>query len=164
MHAGNNPHSVQNMAPPEVKQAAYGETRTAIIKKKLMKNKKSKIEASAPTNAVQQSSKKPDTRAEIDMARRFQNRALNTDSLLALLQTETPSLFDMAEVVGKWVWVQFSEIPAAEIRKQLAELGFHWNNARQSWQHPCGTYRDLRVPYDPRKKYGSYFAADRKAA
>jgi hypothetical protein len=43
MHAGNNPHSVQNMAPPEVKQAAYGETRTAIIKKKLMKNKKFKL-------------------------------------------------------------------------------------------------------------------------
>jgi hypothetical protein len=129
-----------------------------------MKNKKIKLEASAPANAVQQSSKKPDTRAPIDFNRRYANRALNTDRLLAVLRTDCPSLFDIAEVVGTWVWVQFTDIPAAEIRRQLAELGFHWNNARQSWQHPCGTYRDLRAQYDPRRKYGSYFPADRKAA
>jgi hypothetical protein len=147
-----------------VKQAAYGETRTAIIKKKLMKNKKSKIEASAPANAVQQSSKKTEARAQIDMARRYANRALNTDSLLSLLRNQAPNLFDVAEVVGKWVWVQFNDIPATKIRRQLAELGFHWNNARQSWQHPCGQFRDKRVNYDPRRKYGSYFAADHNAA
>jgi len=33
MHAGNKPKCVQKMAPPEVKQATYGETRTANIKK-----------------------------------------------------------------------------------------------------------------------------------
>jgi len=38
MHAGNTTDLVQKMSPPVVKQAAYGETRTAIIKKKLMKN------------------------------------------------------------------------------------------------------------------------------
>jgi hypothetical protein len=92
------------------------------------------------------------------------NRVLNTDALLELLSSETPNLFDIAEVVGKWVWVQFADIPAAELRRQLAELGFHWNNARQSWQHPCGQFRDKRAPMDPRQKYGSYFAADRKAA
>jgi hypothetical protein len=46
----------------------------------------------------------------------------------------------------------------------LAELGFHWNNKRQSWQHPCGTITDERATYDPRKRYGSYFAADQKPA
>ena len=34
MHAGKKPSSVLKMSPPEMKQAAYGETRTAIIKKK----------------------------------------------------------------------------------------------------------------------------------
>jgi len=24
------------------------------------------------------------------------------------------------------------------ITAELAELGFHWNNHRQVWQHPCG--------------------------
>jgi hypothetical protein len=39
MHAGNKTDLVQKMSPRLVKQAAYGETRAAIIKKKLMKNK-----------------------------------------------------------------------------------------------------------------------------
>ena len=101
---------------------------------------------------------------KIDFALRYANRALNTESVLALLRKETPGFFDVAEVVGKWVWIRFSEIPAAEIRQQLAQLGFHWNNTRQSWQHPCGTIADERANYDPRKRYGSYFAADRIAA
>jgi len=163
MHAGNKTDSVQKMPPPSVKQAAYGETRTANIKKKLMKNK-FQVEAATPANAVQQSSKGTGDRPLINWAKRNANRVLNTDALLALLRTETPSLFDVAEVVGKWVWVQFSDIPAAKIRRQLAELGFHWNNYRQSWQHPCGAFRDKRATYDPRKKYGSYFAADIKPA
>jgi len=46
----------------------------------------------------------------------------------------------------------------------LAELGFHWNGARQSWQHPCGTIPGKSATYDPRQRYGSYFAADALAA
>jgi hypothetical protein len=34
MHAGNKPRMVQKMSPLGVKQATYGETRTANIKKK----------------------------------------------------------------------------------------------------------------------------------
>jgi len=43
--------------------------------------------------------------------------------------------------------------------RALAELGFHWNNTRKAWQHPCGMYRDQSANY-----YGSYFAARTKAA
>jgi hypothetical protein len=100
---------------------------------------------------------------KIDLALRRANRALNTEKLLALLCSETPRFFAVAEVVGKWVWIQFNAIPAAEIRQQLAQLGFHWNNSRQSWQHPCDTIADERADYDPRRRYGSYFAADRIA-
>ena len=159
-----NARLVQNMAPLEVKQAAYGETRTAIIKKKLMKNKNFELEASAPANAVQQSSKKSDSRPRIDMKRRNANRALNTDRLLDVLRTETPNFFDIAEVVGKWVWIQFSDKQPPTVTSVLAELGFHWNRKRQSWQHPCGMFRDLPAPFDPRQKYGSYFPADVKPA
>ena len=35
---------------------------------------------------------------------------------------------------------------------------------RQTWQHPCGLYRDVAAIFEPRKKYGSYFAADVKPA
>ena len=141
-----------------MKQAAYGETRTANIKKKLMKNKL-QIEAATPANAVQQSS----IRAKISTTRRHANRALNTEKLLALLRSEAPKFFELAEVVGKWVWIQFEQKQPATVTAALSELGFHWNNARQSWQHPCGMFRDLSVPFDPRKKYGSYFAASKLA-
>ena len=164
MHAGNKPHSVQNTAPLEVKQAAYGETRTAIIKKKLMKNKKNKLEASAPANAVQQSSKKSDSRAKNNWAKRNANRVLNTEALLALLRREAPKFFELAEVVGKWVWIQFADKQPPTVTAVLSELGFHWNHKRQSWQHPCGVFRDQSAPVDPRKIYGSYFAADVKPA
>ena len=151
------------MSAPGVKQAAYGETRAAIIKKKLMKNK-IKSEAAAPANADQLSSIKTDTRAKINIARRQANRALNTDRLLALLRRETPKFFELAEVVGKWVWIQFDGKQPVTVTSVLSELGFHWNNTRQAWQHPCGTITDERADYDPRKRYGSYFAADRIAA
>jgi hypothetical protein len=128
-----------------------------------MKNK-FKSEAAAPANAVQQSSIKPDNRTKINTARRHANRALNTEKLLALLRSEAPNFFELAEVVGKWVWIQFDGKQPVTVTAVLSELGFHWNNARQSWQHPCGLFRDQSVRFDPRKKYGSYFAAEQKPA
>jgi hypothetical protein len=96
---------------------------------------------------------------KIDLALRRANRALNTEKLLALLKRETPRFFEIAEVVGKWVWIQFTEKQPSQVTMVLAELGFHWNNTRQAWQHPCGTIAFERANYDPRKRYGSYFAA-----
>ena len=144
-----------------MKQAAYGETRTAIIKKKLMKNKLS-IEAAAPANASQLSSKQKVNRAKINLALRRANRKLETEKLLALLRSKNQNFFELAEVVGKWVWIQFSDKQPPTVTRVLAELGFHWNNTRQTWQHPCGTLPDERATYDPRQRYGSYFAADLK--
>ena len=128
-----------------------------------MKNK-IKSEAAAPANAVQPSSNRTDKRAKIDFNRRNANRVLNTERLLALLRRETPNFFELAEVVGKWVWIQFDGKQPVTVTAVLSELGFHWNNKRQSWQHPCGMFRDQSVRFDPRRKYGSYFAADMKPA
>ena len=96
-----------------------------------------------------------DTRLPIDSEARKANRTLPTDKVLALLHTVNPDLFNLAEVVGKWIWVQFKEQPAASLRQQLAQLGFHWNRERQSWQHPCGQFR-LSSAGDPHEKYQSY--------
>src|ERR1700729_982329 len=83
-------------------------------------------------------------RPKIDFALRQANRKLETEKLLALLRSETPSFFELAEVVGKWVWIQFTDKQPPSITRVLAELGFHWNNTRQTWQHPCGTIADDR--------------------
>ena len=42
-------------------------------------------------------------RPKINLELRRANRKLETEKLLALLRSETPSFFDIAEVVGKWV-------------------------------------------------------------
>jgi hypothetical protein len=152
---------------PSVKQAAHSETRTASIKKKLMKNV-SPVEAAAPANFVQPSSN-PTTaqrkaqRLAIDAEARKQNRALPTEKILHLLRTSQPELYHLAEVVGRWVWVQFQAQPDAALRQQLSQLGFHWNRDRQAWQHPCGQFA-ARSPRDPHEKYASYYPADHQAA
>ena len=79
--------------------------------------------------------------------------------MLKLLRSKAPRFWDVAEVVGKWVWITFTEKQPREVTMTLSELGFHWNKIRQCWQHPCGTWSE-RTPRDPRTKYGSYFAAD----
>ena len=111
----------------------------------------------------QQTAQKPDNRLPIDTEARKKNRTLPTEKVLNLLQTGSPDLFNLAEVVGKWVWVTFKEQPAAELRQQLAQLGFHWNRTRQAWQHPCGNFR-LSSSGDPREKYQSHHPADMAAA
>jgi len=100
----------------------------------------------------------------IDFRQRFFNRGLPTDRVLDMLYHETPRFWELCQVVGKWVWIQFDGKQPVTVTSVLSELGFHWNNTRQAWQHPCGTIADERANYDPRKRYGSYFAADRIAA
>ena len=96
----------------------------------------------------------------INFARRRVNRSLDTESLLSVLRNRAPRFFELSEVVGRWVWIQFSDKQPVEVTRALAEFGFHWNRTRQTWQHPCGMYRDVAAGYDPRARYGSYFAAD----
>jgi hypothetical protein len=158
MHAGKKPSSVQKMAPRWVKQAAYGETRTAIIKKKLMKNKL-KIEAAAPANASQLSSFK--AVKQTGFVRHCANRGLSTEKVLNCLRTQLPSQYELAEVVGKWVWLDVSPARKPGLASVLWALGFHWNQRRGVWQHPCGRFDPLGShPTDPRAKYRCYFPAD----
>ena len=99
-------------------------------------------------------------RPHIDHAKRQANRQLPTEQLLALLRNEAPRFYELAQVVGKWVWIQFSEKQPPQVTAGLAQLGFHWNNNRQVWQHPCGTVTGDASPDDPRQKYGTFFPSD----
>lgn len=96
----------------------------------------------------------------LDFQLRRNNRALATNKLLEVLRGEAPDFWYLAEVVGKWVWIQFKEKQPRQITNALSQLGFHWNNSRQTWQHPCGLFRHEAATFDPRKVYGSYFPAD----
>ena len=69
--------------------------------------------------------------------------SLNASSLLTLdllewLSQEIPEVFGQAQVVGKWVWLEFNVVPVRMIREKLKKLGFHWNARRKCWQRSCG--------------------------
>lgn len=76
----------------------------------------------------------------------------NTLALLDKLKSEMPEIWSQAQVVGKWVWLEFNVPPLAQIRNKLKELGFRWNMPRKCWQHPCGV-PSKRSTRDPRCVY-----------
>ena len=98
----------------------------------------------------------------IDFAQRRANRELPTDQVLDLLERRLRRAFEVAEVVGKWVWVAFSEPQDQQTTAELSQLGFHWNSRRKVWQHPCGVFKG--EPVDPRSKYQSFHPADLQPA
>jgi hypothetical protein len=126
-----------------------------------MKTKNNSV-SELKSRTAQQSVKKNDL-PKIDLAKRIRNRGLPTERLLEVMHKEFPRFWEMAEVVGKWVWIQFEDEQPSEVTVVLSQLGFHWNNRRQVWQHPCGEFVES-ADFDPRRKYGSYFPADRQAA
>ena len=89
------------------------------------------------------------------------NRRLSTEAVLNYLRTKLPQQYGLAEVVGKWVWLDVSPARKPGLASVLWALGFHWNQRRGVWQHPCGSFDPFGThPTDPRAKYRSYFPAD----
>jgi DNA repair protein RadC len=76
----------------------------------------------------------------------------STLDLLDRMKTEVPELWGQAQVVGKWVWLEFNITPADEVRNQLKTFGFHWNRERRCWQHPYGMSRP-KSSGDPRNYF-----------
>ncbi len=99
---------------------------------------------------------------QIDFAQRKANRELPTEQVLDLLQRRLRRAYELAEVVGQWVWVAFAEPQDQQTTAELSQLGFHWNSRRQVWQHPCGVFKG--EPVDPRAKYQAFHPADHVAA
>jgi hypothetical protein len=133
------------------------------FQKKAMKTT-NQNEASAPAN-VRPSSVSKTSNAQPDFVRHCTNRSLSTETVLNYLRTRLPSQYEVAEVVGKWVWLDVSPARKPALAKVLWALGFHWNQRRGVWQHPCGRFDPLGShPTDPRTKYRSYFPADLQTA
>ena len=128
-----------------------------------MKTKTQKNSDSELQNRTAQRSENKAELPKIDLELRNQNRALPIESLLDLIRKDAPDFWNVAEVVGKWVWIQFEGKQPPQITAVLSQLGFHWNNTRQVWQHPCGQVTE-RADFDPRRKYRSYFPADQQPA
>ena len=92
----------------------------------------------------------------VNFAERDFNRSLPVEKVLEKLKRWMPAQYELAEVVGKWIWITFPEAPDERIRAELSQLGFHWNNTRKCWQHPCGQTLP-RGTQEPRQKYEVWF-------
>ena len=68
---------------------------------------------------------KPDNRLPIDTEARKKNRTLPTPKVLNNLLAKLPDVYRLPKVVGGGFGVLLKETPTAEIRQQLAQLGFH---------------------------------------
>jgi hypothetical protein len=118
-------------------------------------------EASAPANVRSSSVSKTSKAMQAEFVRHCENRRLSTETVLNYLRTRLPRQYEVAEVVGKWVWLDVSPARKPNLASLLWALGFHWNQRRGVWQHPCGTFNPFGIhPADPRMKYRSYFPAD----
>jgi hypothetical protein len=129
--------------------------RTHSSKKKIMKTNTNSDSRLQNRTAQRNSEQLP----QIDFRQRFYNRGLSTAKVLDLLYHETPRFWELCEVVGKWVWIQFANKQPRNVTAELAQLGFHWNRRRQVWQHPCGEFR-TGTRIDPRQKYPTFYPAD----
>jgi hypothetical protein len=143
----------------DAQQSSKKKTMKTNTKKQIGLGSRSAQLSSNNIAAAEAPAQKPDNRLPIDAEARKKNRTLPITNVLELLKTSNPGLFNLAEVVGRWIWVAFRETPAPELRQQLAQLGFHWNRERQAWQHPCGVFR-LGSQTDPHQKFSCYFPAD----
>ncbi len=92
-----------------------------------LKSKSAQLSSTDTTHRQQRAQlrqwQKPDNRLPIDAEARKKNRTLPITKVLELLKTSNPGLFNLAEVVGRWVWVAFRETPAPEI---AADVGAAW--------------------------------------
>ena len=115
--------------------------------------------ATAPAQPAPQKTVRP----YVNFEERDRNRQLPVEKVLDTLRQWMPRAYELAEVVGKWIWITFPEQPVETLRADLSQLGFHWNNTRKCWQHPCGETLP-RGQQNPREKYATYFPAARIAA
>ena len=58
----------------------------------------------------------------VNFQQRDENRALATDRVLDLLRKWMPEQYGLAEVVGKWVWIGFSDKQPPEVTRVLSQL------------------------------------------
>ncbi len=100
---------------------------------------KSRPEQSSTATEQKQGTQNEARKAYVNYKERDANRKLPQDRVLKILERWMPLQRKMASVVGSWIWIQFKSEPPAEIRRDLSQLGFHWNRKRQLWQHPCGS-------------------------
>ena len=137
---------------------ANTESGTGLVKGLESRSEQSSTETASETETAPQEtgSVNAPVKPYVNFAERDFNRKLSVEKVLEKLERWMPEQFKLAEVVGKWIWITFPEPPLERVRAELSQLGFHWNNTRKCWQHPCGETLP-RGTQEPREKYDAWF-------
>ena len=123
-----------------------------------LKNRTEQLSETETTKAPETVTQNAPVKPYVNFTERDFNRSLPVEKVLEKLKRWMPAQYELAEVVGKWVWITFPEAPAERVRAELSQLGFHWNNTRKCWQHPCGETLP-RGTQEPRTKYPVFMAS-----
>jgi hypothetical protein len=94
---------------------------------------------------------------QLAAAKRAANKNMNYEELEIAIPFEA---IPYHYRVGSWMWVEFPEKPAENIRRSLYLLGFFWNKKRNCWCHACGVPSHGSASYDPRLIYEVEYPAD----
>ena len=86
--------------------------------------------ATATATAPETTPNSPKVLPYVNFEERDRNRQLPVDKVLDTLRQWVPRAYELAEVVGKWIWISFPQQPVEKLRADLSQLGFHWNNTR----------------------------------
>jgi len=160
---GDSPHTHKQSRKKKIMKTTSKKNNSELVNQTAQSsNTKAPAIQAEPATPTPAQPTKTDTRLPLDYTARTTNRAKEPGQVLDMLAAADPTLYDRAEVVGHWVWVSFNEKPAPEVRNTLAQIGFHWNSSRQTWQHPCGQFVAKGSAGDPRNHYANYFPSDAK--
>ncbi len=90
-----------------------------------------------------------------------QNRRLDTETVLNHLRTKLPQLYELAEVVGKWVWLDVSPAGNPFWQKCFGRLAFIGTiGAAFGSILAASLTRLARIPPTRAAKYRCFFPAD----
>src|SRR5439155_542651 len=64
----------------------------------------------------------PSIKPYVHFSERDFNRKLSVEKVLEKLRRWMPKQYELAEVVGKWIWITFPEPPAERVRADLTYL------------------------------------------
>ena len=106
--------------------------KTTTQNKSVLGSRSTQLSSTDNSKAAPAQAERKDNRLPIDSEARKKNRTLPTPKVLNLLLNSLPDAYYRAEVVGKWIWVRFTEQPAAEIRQQTTRISHRLHNGTLS--------------------------------
>ena len=91
------------------------------------------------TGQTEQTGQGRNMKPYVNYAERDTNRALPTDKVLQKLRSDLPEQYNLAEVVGKWIWITFRTFPPTLSARASHSLGSTGTTSVSAGNTPAAT-------------------------